>query len=175
MATGINLTYAVNTPPIQPEKWQGQIISLMGRQYRFSSIEPLADGVLEAGVVVTGTVDALGVMRVSKPTATAARILGVSVLNFQRILEWDAVLNVFKYADDDMVTLIEEGDVVMYAEVSVDPGDPVWFRHTANGGNTRIGALGKATGTGLDLLSGAKFLDKTAAPGLVRVSLPDLM
>ena len=175
MAPGINLTYAVNTPPIQPEKWQGQIISLMGRQYRFSSIEPLANGTLEAGVVVTGTVNALGVMRVAKPTATGTRILGVSVLNFQRILTWDNTLSAFKYADGDMVTLIEEGDVVMYAEVAVDPGDPVWFRHTADGGLTRIGALGKATGTGKDLLPGAKFLDKTSAPGLVRLSLPDLM
>lgn len=175
MATGINLTYAVNTPPIQPEKWQGQIISLMGRQYRFSSIEPFSNGALECGVFVTGTVDSLGVMKVAKPTTANTRILGVSVLNFQRLLDWDSVLNCFKYKDNDMVTLIQEGDVVMYAEVAVDPGDPVFLRHTVDTGLTRIGALGKASGTGKEAVPGAKFLDKTSAAGLVRVSLPDII
>jgi hypothetical protein len=174
MPTGINLTYSVNTPPITPDKWQGQIISLAARQYRFSSLEPFSNGVLECGVVVTGTVDALGVMKVAKPTSTGQRILGVSLLNFQRLLTWNNA-GYFQYPDNDLVTLVTEGDIVMYAEVAVDPGDPVWFRHTASGGNTRIGALGKATGTGLDALPGAKFLDKTSAAGLVRVSLNDLI
>lgn len=175
MATGINLTYDVNTPPINSEKWQGQIISLMGRQYRFCSFEPIANGVLEAGVVVTGAVDALGVMRVNKPNAANARVLGVSALNFQRVLTWNETLSVFQYADNDMVTLIVEGDIVMYSEVSVDPGDPVYFRHTADGNLSRIGALSNTTGNGKDLLPGAKFLDKTNGAGLVRVSLADLI
>jgi hypothetical protein len=175
MATGINLTYNVNTAPIVPEKWQGQIISLIGRQYRFSTFEPLANGALEAGVFVTGSVDSLGVLNVSKPTTAGTKILGVTALNFQRFLTWDSVLNCFNYADKDIVTLVQEGDIVMYAEVAVDIGDPVFLRHTSDTGLTRIGALSKTSGTGKEAIPGAKFLEQTSAAGLVRVSLPDLI
>lgn len=174
MPTGINLSYNVNTPPITPDKWQGQIISLANRHFRFSTLEPFSNGVLEAGVVVTGTVDSLGVLKVAKPTSTGQRILGVTLLNFQRLLTWNST-GYFQYPDNDLVTLVTEGDIVMYSEVAVDPGDPVFFRHTVNAGLNRIGALNKASGTGLDSLPGAKFLDKTAAAGLVRVSLSDLI
>lgn len=175
MATSINLSYNVNTPPIVPEKWQGQLISLAGRQYRFSTFEPYASGDLEAGVFVTIATDALGVNRVSKPTTTGAKIVGVTLLNFQRVLSWDSVLSAHKYVSGDIVSLIEEGDIVMYAEVAVDIGDPVYLRHTVDTGLTRIGALGKAAGTGKDLVPNAKFLEKTSAPGLVRVSLIDII
>jgi hypothetical protein len=176
MPTSINNVYPVTTPPFVPEKFQGMIISLMGRQYRFCAFEPLAAVDLEAGVFVTGTTDALGNFNVQKPTSTAAKILGVTLLNFQRVLTWDASLGVFKYPAFSMVSLVEEGDIVMYSEVSVDVGDSVYFRHTVNGGLNRIGALANVAGTGLDLApAGTKFLEKTTSPGLVRVSLPDII
>lgn len=171
MANGINLEYPISTPPIQPEKWQGQIISLSPRKYRFCTLEPFSNGELEAGVVVTGEVDSLGFLRVNKPTTTGAKILGVTVLNFQRILLWDNDLNCFKYMNNDMVTLITEGDIVMFSESSANPGDPVYFRYAADVNLPTIGAISNTSGNGKDLLPGAKFLDKLSNPGLVRVGL----
>lgn len=164
-------TYAVNTPPLTPEKWQGMRISLMPHEERFCAFVPFADGLLECGVFVNGTTDSLGRVSVKKPTASGAKILGFTTINFQRLLLWDNPLKVFKYQDDQEVTLLQKGDSVAYAEAPVDLGDTVWYRHTVDAALTRIGAIAPATGTGLALVPGCRVLEKKSSPGLVRISI----
>ena len=171
MATGINLNYNVNTPPISPEKWQGQLISLIGRKYRFSAFEPFSSGTLEAGVFVTGIVDSLGVTKVSKPTTVDSPILGVSLLQFQRVLTYDDALGAYIYQDNDMVSLLVEGDIVMRTEAPVSVGDPVYVRYAVHSSLTRIGALNKESVTGNYLVPGAQFLESSSAAGLVKVAI----
>jgi hypothetical protein len=176
MPTNITNVYPVQTAPLIPEKFQGMIISLMNRQYRFCAFEPMTGTTpVEAGVFVTGAVDVLGNTIVTKPIVAGAKILGVTLLNFQRILTWDVAQNCFLYPPNTIVSLLEEGDTVMYAETAVDVADPVYFRVSANAALTRIGAVTNATGVGLDLSPRAKFLEKTSAPGLVRVSIADII
>jgi len=176
MALNLQPIYSVNTPPLYPERFQGMIISLMMRQYRFCAFEPLAGEPLECGVFVTMTSNTtLGFETVSKPTVAGAKIFGASLLNFQRVLNWDATQKVFSYPQGTIVSLLEEGDMVMYAERPAEIGDPVHNRYAADGAFTRLGALSNAPGAGLDPVPGAKFLERVTSPGLVRVSLPDII
>lgn len=167
--------YTVTTPPVPPVKFAGMVISLSGRQFRFSAFEPLAGEELEVGVFVSGVTSALGVTTVTKPTTTGAKILGFTYLNWQRPLVWDEALGTYKYTSGHMVSLLEEGDTVAYSEVAVNVGDDVFFRYGVDAGLTRIGALSNVAGTGKDPVARARFLEKTSAPGLVRISLPDII
>lgn len=67
------------------------------------------------------------------------------------------------------------GDFVVWSEVAVNAGDPVFFRHTAaSAPNNVIGRFRKAAvagETGATALSGARFIEQTGAAGLVVVRL----
>lgn len=161
--------YNVNTPPIVAPRTQGQIISLMNiDQMRYMAFEPFSGSALPCGVIVTGSTNTMGKTIVSQPTATGTMLLGATIWNQQRILTWNNALSCYMYAADDMVSLLEEGDIVMYSEVAVDVGQPVYNRVVADAALNRIGALSNAAGTGLELVPRARFLEKSAA-GLVRV------
>ena len=174
MSTNIINNYSVNTV-YSTERHQGSLASIISRQYRFCAFEPVADDLLPCGVFVTLVADAMGNYR-AKPLASANdKVYGVSFYNEQRILVWSDALKAFQYQKDDIVSLIEEGDIFMYSEVAVNIGDDVFARHTANGGLNRIGALANAAGTGLVAIPGAKFVKKTTSAGLTVVSLPDII
>lgn len=175
MAVNVTPLYSVTTPPYSTNRHAGSLWSIMGRQFRYCAFEGAADTALGCGQFVTATVDALGNYRFKQLSAATDKIFGVSFLNTQRVLTWNSTLEVFEYQADDPVSLIEEGDVFMYAEVAVAAGDPVFTRHAIDAGLNRIGALGKAAGTGLVAVPGAKFLKALAAPGLVPVSLPGII
>lgn len=161
--------YNVNTAPLAAPRTQGQVISLMNiDQMRYCAFEPFSSGELPCGVVVTGTTNSMGKTTVTQPTSAGSLLLGVTIWNQQRILTYDNTLNVYKYRADDMVSLLEEGDIVMYSEVATEVGQPVYFRHTADAALNVIGAISNVAGTGLELLPRAKFLEKANA-GLVRV------
>jgi hypothetical protein len=164
-------TYPVQTPPIVAPRTQGMVISLMNiAQMRYMAFEPFspANSTIPCGVVVTGTTDAMGKTIVTQPTAPGSNLLGVTLWNQQRFLNWNAANGYFEYQANDLVSLLEEGDVIMYSEVAVDVGQPVYNRIAVNGALTRIGALSNAAGTGLELVPRARFLEKSA-PGLVRL------
>lgn len=162
--------YTVNTPPLVTPRIQGMIISLMNiDQMRFCSFEPFTGAAIPCGVVVSGTTNTMGKTIVNQPTAPGSNLLGVTLYNPQRILTWNNTSGYYQYAVDDMASLLEEGDVVMYSEVAVEVGQPVYNRIAVDAGLNRIGALSNVAGTGLELVPRAKFLEKTSSPGLVRV------
>lgn len=164
--------YLVQTPPLVAERALGMIISMIGRRYRFCAYEPFSNGLLECGVFVSPTYDpVLYKTKVAKPTAAGGKILGVTILNFQRVMNYDAVLDAYVLPNDSLVSILEMGDIVMYTEVAVSVGDPVYFRYGVDTGKTRIGALSNVAGTGLDLYPNAQFLEAKTSPGLVRVNI----
>jgi hypothetical protein len=175
MAIGTNLTYNVNTPPYSSGRHAGALWSIMARQYRFCAFEGMAENDLDCGIFVTMVTDAMGINRFKPLSGAGDKIFGVTYLNTQRLLLWNDTRKVFYYQKDEIVSLIEEGDVFMYSETAVNAGDSVFTRHTADGANTRISALANATGTGLVAVPGAKFLKAITAPGIVSVSLPDFI
>lgn len=78
-------------------------------------------------------------------------------------------------ANYENVEYITMGDVVMYSEQAVNPGDPVFYRHTAaTAPNNVVGRVRKAAVTDetpAAALMTAKFISQTAGAGLVIVRI----
>lgn len=174
MAVNVGDGYGVDTVYFS-ERNQGALWSIMHREFRFCAFEPIADDIIECGVFVTLAVDALGVNRLRHLSATTDKIIGVTYLNTQRLLNYDSVLKAYTYAENDIVSLIEEGDLFMYSEVAVQVGDPVFTRFAVDGTKARIGAVANVAGAGLKDTGGSKFLKSLSTPGLVPVSISDII
>ena len=95
----------------------------------------------------------------------AGALLGVAL--HSHTLANDAS-GVAKYVDGDTVSVLRKGTVYVQAEEAVAEGDPVYVRHTANGGNTQLGAVRKSADTGCVLVPGLMFRT-SAALGKVSV------
>lgn len=65
-----------------------------------------------------------------------------------------------------------KGHFYVTVEESVAPGDPVFVRHTANGGNTQKGAFRKSSDSSNAVeITRAKYLSTAGAGGIALVSL----
>ena len=117
-----------------------------------------------ARIVVKGASDGT----VKLPTVTGGIVLGLSVLGDNIMNEND----VNDYAIYAPVAVARKGRFYVKSETNVSLGDPVYFRHTANGGNTLLGKLRNAAdGVTADLLAGAKFMTSGVAGDLVVLEL----
>ena len=73
---------------------------------------------------------------------------------------------------DVLVEYMTMGDIVMYSEVAVEAGDPVFARHTASGGNTVLGRVRNAAdSTNTVAIPGFSFAQSTTGAGLVAVTV----
>lgn len=87
------------------------------------------------------------------------------------LLASDRVANAngLEWASGDRTRYVREGYITVITEGAVSDTDPVYVRHTANGGNTQLGACAGAAGTGLSLLPNARFVhDSPSGKALVR-------
>lgn len=75
------------------------------------------------------------------------------------------------YVAKDQLPVLRTGVIWVLLEAAANQDDPVYCRHTANGGLNVIGGFANAAGTGLALVANAKVLDTIAAAGLARVRL----
>lgn len=77
-------------------------------------------------------------------------------------------------AAGQVADLLEQGEVWVQVEDAVTEGEPVYVRHTADGGLDQLGVCFDGTGTGLALLPNARFASSAAAAGIarVRINLP---
>lgn len=73
-----------------------------------------------------------GNSRIELPSATGASFLGVSKRTtiYENALDAQGFDGFPADRDSDYLT---SGDIYVYVETDVNPGDPVYFRHTANG------------------------------------------
>lgn len=128
----------------------------------------LKDGVVGFGLaVVQGTNDD----EVISPTATGGQFRGVTVRNLD-VNNNDS--NVANYLQDKPITIRNFGYITVKTEVAVTKDDPVYFRHTANGGLTTIGAFrNDADTTNADAVTGAYFNESAGAGELVEICLPN--
>ena len=106
-------------------------------------------------------------------SATGQTLAGVTVQNnAQATTTVDSA--VIGIQPNDFGDLMTHGDIWVECEVpTVRPGEPVFVRHTANGGLNKIGAVANAAGTGLDAVPQARFAS-TASDGIaiINVNLP---
>lgn len=75
------------------------------------------------------------------------------------------------YVAKDQLPVLRTGVIWVTFETTATQDDPVYCRHTANGGLNVIGGFANAAGTGLALVPNAKVVDTIAAAGLARVRL----
>lgn len=76
-----------------------------------------------------------------------------------------ATLGSGDYADAETVPVMSEGGIWVYSEAAVNDGDPVYVRTAVNGGLNVLGAFAPAAGTGLTLLTRARFVRQSAGAG----------
>lgn len=103
------------------------------------------------------------------PASAAAEIMGVSLSTYwqdNRSLDNDDGIK-----DQDYFNEILEGVVWVIPEVAVLPGEPVFVRHTANGGNTQLGAFRNDADTANALQINARWRSAANAGEPAKVEL----
>lgn len=75
------------------------------------------------------------------------------------------------YANKDMVPVLKAGVIWVPVEAACTGGNPVYCRHTVNGGLNVIGGFADGAGTGLAAVPNAKFIDTLTGAGLARIRI----
>lgn len=97
------------------------------------------------------------------------KIVGVGVYQPFRSTATDGS----ELVEDRMENYLDRGVIWVICEEAINPEDPVYVRHTANGaGKLQLGAVRNDADTAnCVLLEGAKFAEKTTGAGLAKVKL----
>ena len=136
-----------------------------GLMNNFSKACELADGIAFGRAVVRGTVDE----QANLPTESGQDLLGFT--NHTTAGQADGS-DEHLYRQNSPMNIMDIGPVYLFAEQAVVPGDKVFFRHTASGGNTVIGRVRKdADSNTCDEVQNATFEATAGAGDLVLVWL----
>ena len=116
--------------------------------------------------VVRGTADDQAVL----PSSTGQAFVGVTAMTTAGVADADGDLFYERYAT---MNVQDQGEIYVYTEQSVVPGDAVWFRHTADTAPLdEVGRFRKDTSGGdADQIVGATFESTTAAGGVARIRI----
>jgi hypothetical protein len=105
------------------------------------------------------------------PTSTAKDFIGVCY----RVYAYENAQNAqgdFGYAPDLEFDILTKGDIWVEVEEAVAPGDAVFYRHQASGGNTTIGRFRKTADTATATqISQARWASSTTGAGLAVLTL----
>ncbi|MCP4090827.1 MAG: hypothetical protein GY746_13710 [Gammaproteobacteria bacterium] len=122
--------------------------------------------------IVQGTADNQGKL----PTATGQVFLGISEMTTAWAETYGATGDLHVYSQYREVNIIDFGEIYAYTEQSTVPGDPVYFRHTAD--TAPLDVVGRfrtdASGGDADLIQGAAWLTTVAAGGrgIIKLNAP---
>jgi len=118
------------------------------------------------GLAVTrGTLDDQALLA----TATGADFIGITVSTTAGQANGS---DVFTYAEDDAMNVLDEGEIYVLCEDGCVPGDDVFFRHTISG-NEVLGAFRTDADTAdADQIVGATFESTAGAGEIAIVKLP---
>lgn len=125
------------------------------------------DGDIPFGrAVVRGTAD----NQAKLPTTGSQAFMGITEMT----TAWaENASDLHLYEQYREMNIIDFGEVWVYTEQSVVPGDAVYFRHTAD--TAPLNVVGRfrkdASGADADLIVGASFETTTAAGGIAKVNL----
>jgi len=116
--------------------------------------------------VVRGTAD----NQAKLPSETGQSFLGVTEMTTAWSVNAD---DLHVYEEHREMNIIDFGEIWVYTEQSVVPGDPVYFRHTAATAPLDVvGRFRKDANTDeADLIEGATFETTTSAGGLAKIKL----
>lgn len=131
-----------------------------------SKVVELAAGIPFGRAVVRGTADNQCLL----PTATGQDFLGFTEMT-TAWAEGSSDLHLYERYRE--ANIVDFGEIWLYTEQSVVPGDPVYFRHTAD--TAPLDILGRvrkdASGGDADLIQGATFETTTAAGGIAKIKM----
>jgi hypothetical protein len=109
--------------------------------------------------------------RISLPTATGQKIIGISVATdiFGSTYSAGKLVDP-AYPPNSCINIITMGDILVWSETACNPDDSLFVRLVAGTAPLDVvGRFANATGTGLEALPGCKALKKTTVAGLVPV------
>lgn len=107
------------------------------------------------------------------PASSAAKIAGVAMRSLT--VEEGAASADNTYPADSMVAVVKKGRIWVVVEKAVAVDDDVYVRHTANGGNTQLGAFRDDSDTNRAIqITNARFITSTSGSGIavVEINLP---
>jgi len=145
--------------------YEGQKVDLQLANITSKVVEE-ALGLLFGRAVVRGTNDEQCLL----PSAAGQDFMGITEQTSAGItLE----TGIHGYEFQREANILDFGMIYVYTEASVVPGDPVYFRHTANTAPLdEIGVFRNDADTGnADLIPGATFESTTAAGGIAKIKL----
>lgn len=130
----------------------------------------------------TGIVEGRGVTRVADDTVTLPASAANITANFQGIVarltarepkNGSSVVDggSVMYAAKDQLPVLRTGVIWVDVENACTQDNPVYCRHTVNGGLNVIGGFADGAGTGLAAVPNCKFIDTLTAAGKARVRL----
>lgn len=109
------------------------------------------------------------------PSGGSGVFVGIAVLTQAYEVVKDSSGDV-GYPADVAMDVLDQGDIVVYVEEAVAPGDAVYFRHTANGaGKAIVGRFRNDADTATcTQVTNARWISKTAGAGLaiLNINLP---
>ncbi len=145
--------------------FEGQKVDLQLANIISKTVEE-ALGILYGRAVVRGTGDDQCLL----PSAAGQDFMGVTELTSAGITTTD---NVHQYEFQREANILDFGMIYVYTETAVAPGDPVYFRHTANTAPLdEIGVFRNTADTAnADLIPGASFESTTSAGGIAKIKL----
>lgn len=115
--------------------------------------------------VVRGTADDQAIL----PSIAGEDFLGITEMT----TAWSQDENdLHQYDENREMNIMRMGEIYVYTEQAVVPGDPVFFRHTAGAGGSVIGRFRKDADTATaDQIPGATFETTAGAGELAKVQL----
>lgn len=107
------------------------------------------------------------------PTSSGAKICGIAVRDL-KVEEGQASID-NAYPANSKCAVMKKGRIWVIVEKAVTVDDSVFVRHTANGGNTQLGAFRDDSDTNRALqIVNARFITSTTGAGIaiVEINLP---
>ena len=143
--------------------YEGQLSDQLPKHARSA----VAEGAIVAGQpVLRGTdPDTQAIAIADSDTVDESTLLGWAVLETSRAFDASNPI-----AANDPVTVLRKGAIWVLTSAAVVAGNPVYVGNAT----AQLGDIDDATGTGLTLCPGARFLTSTSGAGmaLIEVSLP---
>lgn len=157
--------------PVQTSYTAEQAVAFEGQKSNLG-LANITSKVAEGGdipfgrAIVRGTAD----NQAKLPTATGQAFIGITEFTSA----WSNNANdIHLYSQYREMNILDFGEIWVYTEQSVVPGDAVYFRHTAD--TAPLDVVGRfrkdSSGGDADLIIGAAFETTTAAGGLAKVKM----
>jgi hypothetical protein len=144
-----------------------------GTGYGVASVAPTIAANIGFGLVIAkGGSVVEGLQTCKLPDASGNALAGVSMADKSVLAIGGFGQNSTVHQSGAIVGVLEDGKVCLVAEAAISITDTLYFRHTADGAFTRLGAVAGASGTGLATLASVGATATPLAPSFASTVSP---